>query len=255
MPWNHDTARAYGELGRQHHVAILESVVPGLLGSLEGRRVLDFGCGPGRLAIALAEAGAAEVVAVDESSEMVAEARANVDRSERDLRRRVVVRHGNETDLGALGGFDAVLSSLALMMCDSRPRLEAVSRALVGALKPGGRLVVVITHPCFRRRDYGTFHYVLPNDYDYWRSGVPYEVRLTPGAEHTTATITDHHWTLEDYCNALSSAGSALTRLLELPASRRDDGAPDGPPAYLAARLERIRPRTTPAPTPPREPS
>ena len=247
MPWNHDTARAYGELGRQHHVAILESVVPGLLGSLDKRRVLDFGCGPGRLAVALAEAGAAEVVAVDESSEMVAEARTTIDRERGDIRRRISVRRGDETDLGALGGFDAALSSLALMMCDTRERLETVSRALVGALEPGGRLVVVVTHPCFRRRDYGTFHYVLPDDYDYWRSGVPYEVRLTPQSGQQAATITDHHWTLEDYCNALTSAGGALTRLLELPASRRDDGTPDGPPAYLAARLKRIGPSSAPS--------
>jgi 2-polyprenyl-3-methyl-5-hydroxy-6-metoxy-1,4-benzoquinol methylase len=61
MSWNRETARAYAELGARHHVAILRSVIPGLLGDLTERRVLDFGCGPVRLATFLAESGAARV--------------------------------------------------------------------------------------------------------------------------------------------------------------------------------------------------
>src|SRR5207244_8470319 len=47
-----------------------------LLPEVAGRRVLDVGCGAGQLAFHLAEAGAAEVVAVDVSERMLALARA-----------------------------------------------------------------------------------------------------------------------------------------------------------------------------------
>ena len=50
-----------------------------LLGHVEGKRVLDLGCGAGHNAIALAKAGA-KVIGVDTSSEQIADARAACER-------------------------------------------------------------------------------------------------------------------------------------------------------------------------------
>lgn len=240
MTWNRDTARDYGDVGRQHHVPIVRELIPELLGGLDGQRVLDFGCGPGRLTTALVEAGAEIVVAVDESPEMVDLARSKVAEFEVAVRDRIAVHHGDERDLAGLGRFDAAFSSLALMMSDTRERLQAIGRALVDSLRPGGQLLVVVTHPCFRGRDYGTFHYETPENYDYWSSGTPYEVVLTPEGGSAKAVITDYHWTLDDYCRAVVGNRSAVTGLRELPATRREDGSPEGPPAYLALLVEAV---------------
>src|SRR5262249_57979544 len=48
-------------------------------GAVEGRGVLDRGCGTGRHTLALVEAGAAEVVALDLTPEMMARARAKLE--------------------------------------------------------------------------------------------------------------------------------------------------------------------------------
>jgi SAM-dependent methyltransferase len=240
MTWSRDTARSYAEVGEQHHVAVLRPFISRLFGDLSGRRVLDFGCGPGRLAVALAEAGASEVVAVDRSSEMVEHARQLVGRQTLPIRDRISVTRGDEKTLGGLGGFDAVLSCLALMMSESAERLIRTGRSLVDAVRPNGRLVVVVTHPCFRQGGYETFHYDLPRDFDYWKSGSPYQVVVTPSQPDREAiAITDYHWTLGDYCDALIGHGAALTALEEVPATWRDDGTPDGPPAYLALCVDR----------------
>jgi hypothetical protein len=106
------------------------------------------------------------------------------------------------------------------MMCATRERLERVTASLVGALEPGGGLLTVITHPCFRNRDFGTFHYELPEGYDYWRSGAAYEVVLTPPAADEDVVITDYHWTVTDYVTAFVRAGGVVAGLRELPGRR-----------------------------------
>ena len=65
-----------------------------------------------------------------------------------------------------------------------------------------------------------------------------YDVILTPDDTDQRAVITDYHWTVSDYCNALIEAGAVLTRVVELPATRTEEGTPSGPPAYLAIRAE-----------------
>lgn len=92
-----------------------------------GQRILDLGCGDGRLSLALAESGA-QVLAVDGSEEMIAAAK------ERGLDTRIVQGQSLEFDRE----FDAVFSNAALhWMHPHQDMLAGVARAL----KPGGRFV------------------------------------------------------------------------------------------------------------------
>lgn len=92
-----------------------------------GQRILDLGCGDGRLSLSLVEAGA-QVLAVDGSEEMVAAAK------ERGLDARVV----QGQSLEFRNEFDAVFSNAALhWMHPHQDMLAGVARAL----KPGGRFV------------------------------------------------------------------------------------------------------------------
>lgn len=99
---------------------------------LDGRYVLDMGCGTGLLAILASKLGAAGVVAIDIEENSVENARENVLRNEA---RGVSVNLGTEN---AIAGrkFDVVLANI-----NKNVLLNALP-AYVDALKPGGELLL-----------------------------------------------------------------------------------------------------------------
>jgi 2-polyprenyl-3-methyl-5-hydroxy-6-metoxy-1,4-benzoquinol methylase len=115
-----------------------------LLPDVDGRRVLDLGCGAGQLAHHLATAGAAEVVAVDVSERMLALARAGWAHP-----RVIYWRAAVEQVAFPSSRFDLVVSSLVLHYVDDYSGL--VSR-IAGWLAPGGVLVYSTEHPIFTAR-------------------------------------------------------------------------------------------------------
>ncbi len=115
-----------------------------------GERVLDAGCGNGLYARRLAALGA-DVVAFDFSSQLLARARQRA--SEHAERIEYLVMDAtDETALLTLGEgrFDAAICQMALFdIADIQPLM----RALVRLLRPGGRFVFSVIHPCFNSPD------------------------------------------------------------------------------------------------------
>jgi SAM-dependent methyltransferase len=102
------------------------------------RRVLDVGCGGGRLTITLAQAGA-EVTGIDTSGQRLEQARKRADTAGVELG--LIEADFNAPLLFADSSFDAVTSRLALMAADDPvATLTELRRVLV----PGGRLVTVL---------------------------------------------------------------------------------------------------------------
>lgn len=117
-----------------------------LLALQEGERILDIACGNGLYARKLAAMGA-QVVAFDFSEEMISHA---VARTKDDLDR-IQYHVLDATDESALlnlgeGKYDAALCNMALFdIADIRP----IMRSLPQLLRPGGRFVFSVLHPCF----------------------------------------------------------------------------------------------------------
>lgn len=115
--------------------ASIRAVLP----DLRGRRVLDLGCGFGWFCRWARQAGAAQVVGMDLSANMLARARRTTD----DPAIEYVQADLDRIELPP-ATFDLVYSSLALHYVDALERLFGeVHRALV----PGGRLVFSAEHP------------------------------------------------------------------------------------------------------------
>ena len=95
-----------------------------LLGDLEGRRVLELGCGAGHNAIRMALAGA-KVIAVDGSADQIARARAAADAAEV----KIELHQGDVHELAWLraDGIDVALSAYGLTAVPDLPGVLARS--------------------------------------------------------------------------------------------------------------------------------
>ena len=101
-----------------------------LLNPKPGERILDLGCGSGQLTAKIAESGA-RVLGIDQSAEMIAQARANYPAIEFSI--------GDATLFELASPVDAVFSNAVLhWVKDAAPAIACVHRAL----KSGGRFVM-----------------------------------------------------------------------------------------------------------------
>jgi SAM-dependent methyltransferase len=132
---------------RERFFSTGQQVVDGLLGeieartgaSLQQRRALDFGCGVGRLSLALAER-CNHVYGVDVSPSMLAEAERNA--KEKGLRNVEWVLTGKLGELA--GGYDLIVSTIVFQHIPVREG-ERLFAALVRGLSPGGAGAIQLT--------------------------------------------------------------------------------------------------------------
>ncbi|QFZ18749.1 class I SAM-dependent methyltransferase [Saccharothrix syringae] len=175
-------------------VPALERVLP----PVAGAAVVDLGCGTGALARRLADAGAADVLAVDSSRRMLA-------LSTPHPRVRLLRADLDELALPASSA-DLVVSSLALhYVADYRGLVERVARWL----RPGGWFAFSVEHPVctaadpmtgWLRTERGT---VWPVD-DYAAEG--------PRTQHWIIEgVRKHHRRVSTLIGALLAAGLELT--------------------------------------------
>lgn len=204
-----------------------------LVGPLRDRSMLDFGCGDGHLITRFARHEPRRVVCIDQSPDLLAATREAIAELPPPLAERFELHRGDEALLPTREKFDVVTCSLMLMMCPTRDQLDATIAGLIRSATPQGRVLLVVTHPCFRDAMHAAYHNAMPADFSYWHSGRGYEVVLDPDEQQVPTTFQDYHWTLTDHAHAIARAGGAIRDLVEVPGEYDGEGKPLGDPAYL----------------------
>ena len=176
-----------------------------LLPELRGRKAVDLGCGFGWFCRWAREQGAAEVLGIDVSENMLVRARA--DTADAAI---TYLRADMERVELPEAAFDVAYSSLALHYIENLERLLAnVHRALV----PGGYLVFSAEHPIFT----APAHPGWMVDAD-GRKRWPVDSYLCEGPRWTdwlAKGVIKQHRTLGTYLNLLLRLGFALTHVEE----------------------------------------
>jgi SAM-dependent methyltransferase len=115
--------------------ALEDRVLEDMMGTPEGRDILDVGCGDGTTAIGLARRGG-RVIGVDMAEDMIAAATAQVGREQSDARFYVATAEGLPFEDEK---FDIVLAKTILcFVTDPAPVFAEIARVL----KPGGCLLI-----------------------------------------------------------------------------------------------------------------
>jgi 23S rRNA-/tRNA-specific pseudouridylate synthase/SAM-dependent methyltransferase len=211
--------------GHDHYRA---QILPGALRLARvgpGTRLVDLACGQGALCHAAAEQGAT-AVGVDASPRLIELAA----RRARKAGPRFLV--GDARDLASLeleaGTFDVATCVMALANIDP---LGPVLRGAAALLRPGGALVIVVSHPAFRaaRQTSWGFEDDAPGGpiqyrrVDGYLSPAQARIVANPGqvAHGKPAVETwTFHRPLQDYARALAGAGFVIEVLEEWPSLR-----------------------------------
>lgn len=174
--------------------------------SFGGLRVLDLGCGFGNFSRLARGRGAREVVGLDVSVRMLAEAVKRTDDPS------ITYVRGTIEGLGMDGGmFDLVCSSLALHYvadyADALSRIAAVTT-------PGGRLVFSVEHPMWTSRPQQAWHRAPDGTIMHW----PVDDYHEQGERRTNwfvDGVIKYHRTVSTYLNEVVNSGFMIRQIDE----------------------------------------
>ncbi|HVI43707.1 MAG TPA: class I SAM-dependent methyltransferase [Chitinophaga sp.] len=188
------------------HAAGEWSILRAMLPVLEGKTVLDLGCGFGWHCRYAREQGAGRVTGVDLSEKMLQRARAATSDAAIEYCRMAI----EDIDFSS-SEFDVVFSSLALHYVE---RFDVVCRKVYHCLKSGGTFVISVEHPVFTARAEQDWYYDTTGNRLHW----PLDHYQEEGLRNTRflgSDVIKYHRTLSTWINAIIDAGFTIRRIEE----------------------------------------
>jgi ubiquinone/menaquinone biosynthesis C-methylase UbiE len=231
-----------GAEGGEHHRTIAIPTVLELAKIRPGEKILDVGAGQGVLAPAVHRTGG-DYTGVDVSERLLQMARKRHGHPARFLlgdARKLAAIHGLHA-----GEFDVVIFLLSIQ--DMHP-LQPVLDSASWAIKAGGRLVILMTHPCFRIPRQSGWNWdderkLRYRRIDHYLTPLSVPMKTYPG-QPRGATLSFHR-PLEQYVNGLAACGLLVDWMQEIPThkvqqSKAENRANQEIPLFMALRARKV---------------
>ncbi|MEH2356575.1 class I SAM-dependent methyltransferase [Nostoc sp.] len=176
-----------------------------LIGDVADKSILDLACGEGFFTRLLKQNGAARLVGVDISSEMIGLAR--LEEASVPLGIEYII--GDVMEIGSIGSFDLVVASYLLNYASTKEQLLKMCQAIAIHLKPGGRFVSLNNNlellPEFydKHQKYGIVRKCAQS----LKEGTPITLTLSIPDDGESINIDNYYLSKATYEWALMSAG------------------------------------------------
>ncbi|HEX4124631.1 MAG TPA: class I SAM-dependent methyltransferase [Tepidisphaeraceae bacterium] len=238
-----------GEAGSEYHRQV---VLPGamrMLAAKSGENILDIACGQGVLCRLLATAvgDTGKITGIDAARELIRAARQHGPPS-------IDYQVGDARALEYLpeNHFHAAACILAIQ--NIHP-IQPVFAGVARLLRPAGRFVLVMMHPCFRGPKETSWGWDPEQSVQYRRVDRYLLPRKTPITTHPGSAPSEYTWSfhkpLESYAKALRNAGLLIDALEEWPSHKSSQPGPRAAaenqarkeiPMFLALRALKLPP-------------
>lgn len=206
-----------GWVGKEGSIYHRRLAIPTVLDLLEPRpneTILDIGCGTGVFANHLHPS--IQYIGIDASPRLLAIARNRAGK-------RATFYQGDARTLHRIDGLmsgvaDGVVFLLSIQDMDG---LDDILASASWATKEGGRLVILMMHPCFRIPRQSGWGWDDKRNLQFRRIDSylsPMEVPVRPITKGQPGSIKSFHLPLQAYINGLINSGFSIQRIVEIPA-------------------------------------
>jgi ubiquinone/menaquinone biosynthesis C-methylase UbiE len=226
-----------GEAGSHFHRHIAIPSILNLLALQPGQHLLDVGAGTGVLAKAVHEAGA-HYTGIDISPRLIQQAKHYHGAYGQFITGDARYLH-REVEAGA---YDACAYLLSIQ--DMNP-LKTVVTSAAYALRRGGSIAIVMTHPCFRIPRQSGWGYEDERKLQYRRIDRYLTPLNIPMKQHKRGTTISFHRPISAYINALAEVGLLVDKLDEITTYQRGENraaqrANDEIPLFMGLRARKL---------------
>jgi SAM-dependent methyltransferase len=208
-----------GKGGSRHHRELAIPAVMALLDPQPGEMILDVGAGQGVLAPYISKTGA-QYTGIDVSQKLLDYAREHHGQHGRFLQADAAQLH--EQSSMQADKYDACVFLLSVQDMDP---LDDVLRSAAWVLRPGGRMVLLMTHPAFRVPRQSGWGFDEGRKLQYRRVDrylTPLDVPMKQVTGQRGGVTISRHRPISAYINALAASNLLIDYMEEIPVGEAD---------------------------------